>query len=584
VVSPSWNNNAGAATWGNGNAGADGPVSSANSLNNLDYSQTTRDFALTVLPNGDYVVLEGESSGTWVNGTSGTTLDGVNTPDAQNTLVGGPVFSVLPLFSGSAFVMSSNGGGVSAGLTDPNLLSYALTEGQTITVTPDFLTRSLDAGTDVTLQANDDIVIDSPITETASPTAGSFTLQAGRSILLNAGINTAGGNLSLIANDTAADGVVEGLRDPGNAAITMASGVTLNTGGGALSVDLKNSTGNPGSISGTVFQDININGVQDSGEPGIAGQTLYLDLSGSGVFEAGDPISTTDASGNYQFTGLSDGTYTVRQVLLGGALLDTPASGSNQVTLSSGVGVSDVNFAEVPTSISVPLTLPLNTPFPKQGNANADFVEALYRAVLNRDAEPGGLAYWTGLLNSGALSRLQVVQGIRTSPEHFTQEVTDFYFTLLGRAPDPSGLQFWVQGLQDGLAEEQIAFDFLDSPEYLSKGDKYFVDHMYLSLLGRSFDPVGEANWLNSLGDDLSGNPTHPPSLTHEQVIMDFLRSPESLNRLVEGYYEVFLLRLADPQGLSDWLTALQQGGSFLTIGQQFLASDEFYNDAAAER
>jgi hypothetical protein len=30
-------------------------------------------------------------------------------------------------------------------------------------------------------------------------------------------------------------------------------------------------------------------------------------------------------------------------------------------------------------------------------------------------------------------------------------------------------------------------------------------------------------------------------------------------------------------------VTALQQGGSFLAIGQQFLASDEFYSRAAAE-
>ncbi|HLN27482.1 MAG TPA: DUF4214 domain-containing protein [Gemmataceae bacterium] len=340
----------------------------------------------------------------------------------------------------------------------------------------------------------------------------------------------------------------------------------------------------PATISGTVFQDININGAQDPGEPGIAGQTVFLDLSGSGTLQTGDPTATSDSSGNYQFTVSSAGTYTVRQVQLGGVLLKTPASGGNQVTLSNGLSVTGQNFADVPTSIAIPLTLPLSSAFPKQGNGNADFVDALYRAILDRNAEPGGLAYWTNLLNSGALSRLQVVQDIRTSPEHFTQEVTDFYFTLLDRAPDAAGLQSWVQQLENGsLTEEQVAFDFLDSPEYLSKGDKYFVDHMYLSLLGRTFDPVGEANWLNWLGDDLSGNPTHPPSLTHEKVIMDFLRSPESLNRLVEGYYQVFLQRLSDPQGLSDWLAQLNAGASFLIVGQGFLSSDEFYNNAAAE-
>src|SRR5205807_8230189 len=131
--------------------------------------------------------------------------------------------------------------------------------------------------------------------------------------------------------------------------------------------------------------------------------------------------------------------------------------------------------------------LPAHTPFPTQENPNADYVEAVYRAVLDRDADAGGLANWTSQLNSGALTRLQVVQGIRNSPEHFTQEVTAFYLTLLGRAPDPVGLQNWVQHLQSGMREEQIAFYFLDSPEYLSQGDKHFVDAMYQSLLGRSF-------------------------------------------------------------------------------------------------
>jgi hypothetical protein len=200
---------------------------------------------------------------------------------------------------------------------------------------------------------------------------------------------------------------------------------------------------------------------------------------------------------------------------------------------------------------------------------------------LDRNADAGGLANWTGQLNSGAVSRLQVVQGIRNSTEHFTQEVTDFYVTLLNRAPDPQGLQNWVQQLQAGLREEKIAFFFLDSAEYVSKGDKHFVDAMYQSLLGRPFDAAGEAAWLNQLGDDPSGTPTHPATLTHEQVINDFLFSTESETRLTEGYYEVFLLRPADSGGLSSWLTPLQQGAPFLSIAQQFLSSDEFYNRAA---
>jgi hypothetical protein len=75
---------------------------------------------------------------------------------------------------------------------------------------------------------------------------------------LNAGVNTTGGNLTLIANDTTADGVLDSARDPGNAGITMTSGDPLNTGSGALSVDLENSTDKTNNGAGVVtLLDVN---------------------------------------------------------------------------------------------------------------------------------------------------------------------------------------------------------------------------------------------------------------------------------------------------------------------------------------
>jgi hypothetical protein len=52
---------------------------------------------------------------------------------------------------------------------------------------------------------------------------------------------------------------------------------------------------------------------------------------------------------------------------------------------------------------------------------------------------------------------------------------------------------------------------------------------------------------------------------------------------LTGGYYQVFLQRPADAAGMSYWLGQLQQGVLFLTTGQEFVASDEFFNRAAAE-
>lgn len=74
----------------------------------------------------------------------------------------------------------------------------------------------------------------------------------------------------------------------------------------------------PGSISGTVFNDLDADAVRDEGEPAIGGSLIYL--SGTycaGVNGAGSVKSSTvsDDSGHYMFEGLWTGTYAVRIAL-----------------------------------------------------------------------------------------------------------------------------------------------------------------------------------------------------------------------------------------------------------------------------
>lgn len=63
-----------------------------------------------------------------------------------------------------------------------------------------------------------------------------------------------------------------------------------------------------------VFEDLNANGIQDPGEQGISGVTVkLLDADGEAILNNdGNPVvSTTDASGFYEFTGLIPGEYKV---------------------------------------------------------------------------------------------------------------------------------------------------------------------------------------------------------------------------------------------------------------------------------
>jgi uncharacterized repeat protein (TIGR01451 family) len=73
-----------------------------------------------------------------------------------------------------------------------------------------------------------------------------------------------------------------------------------------------------GDIRGNVFNDVNADGVQNTGELGLQNwQVQLLDSTGTTLVTGITNPATTDASGNYDFTGLSPGTYQVREVLQG---------------------------------------------------------------------------------------------------------------------------------------------------------------------------------------------------------------------------------------------------------------------------
>ena len=95
VTSPHWNNDEGAASWGNGSTGTRGTVSAANSLIGSNQSRASEEGdwvgngGVTTLANGNYLVLSylwdrGIGAVTWGNGAFGT--DGV--VSSANSLVG----------------------------------------------------------------------------------------------------------------------------------------------------------------------------------------------------------------------------------------------------------------------------------------------------------------------------------------------------------------------------------------------------------------------------------------------------------------------------------------------------------------
>jgi hypothetical protein len=363
VRSPLWNSNRGAVTWGSATAGVSGTVSDANSLVGSSPNDSVASGGIRTLSNGNYLVLSPHWNGsrgaaTWVSGTTYRTLDGAGTITSQNSLVGTAANAGL-VFGGENAVthtllvalVTEGGGRVTAAVVDPNLLTYALGQNQTVTITPDFLTRTLNTGTAVVLQASNDITINSPITVSAGASGGALTLQAGRSILINASITTDNGALTLIANDRLANGVMDSQRDPGQAVITMADGTTLDTGTGALTVELRDGAGLTNSDSGVITLQTVIAGSLSVGNNGpSAGSDVMLGaVTATGAQSYANPNGTTRVTANFSAGGNTI-TFTDAVALSAGVTL---GAGSDAVSFTGGTVAPDPGLVTVAGSLAL---------------------------------------------------------------------------------------------------------------------------------------------------------------------------------------------------------------------------------------
>ncbi len=148
------------------------------------------------------------------------------------------------------------------------------------------------------------------------------------------------------------------------------------------------------------------------------------------------------------------------------------------------------------------------------------FVERLYRNVLDREGDDAGVAFWTGQLEAGALSRGQVLAGFSEAAEHVeglrapvesglwdadetAASVARLYLAALERAPDAAGLTYWTGAARGGQPLADVADAFAGSVEFQSLygalDDEGYVRLLYGNVLEREADADGVAFWTDEL-------------------------------------------------------------------------------------
>ena len=98
-----------------------------------------------------------------------------------------------------------------------------------------------------------------------------------------------------------------------------------------------------------------------------------------------------------------------------------------------------------------------------------ELITQLYVGYFDRAPDPAGLAFWINVLDSGALTLTEIAQDFAGQPEakatysflnndpavNVVADVEGFieaiYENLFDRAPEPAGLTFWTNVLQNGF-------------------------------------------------------------------------------------------------------------------------------------
>ena len=109
---------------------------------------------------------------------------------------------------------------------------------------------------------------------------------------------------------------------------------------------------------------------------------------------------------------------------------------------------------------------------------NEEYVDRVYQNVLGRGPDAAGKAYWIGQLEAG-LERGTMMAQFSEGPEFKGQtdglvRATMLYVGMLRRAPEPEGLAFWAQQLDNGMPYRQAMGGFLFGPEYAGRMARLF--------------------------------------------------------------------------------------------------------------
>ena len=228
----------------------------------------------------------------------------------------------------------------------------------------------------------------------------------------------------------------------------------------------------------------------------------YYGQTGCIIFR---PQNGTTADKDYSYKVSITGTTSVKDWVQHGDWLCWEDVGEKTFTVNY-----TVDFFSIDDYKNKPVEKPLTDEQKTQIEA---FVRRFYKEVLGRnqaqiDADTAGIANWTNALINGTKSGGEVAYGFVISPEFTNRDLNnaDFlktmYRAFFDREPDDDGYKGWYDKLQSGqVSREQVVAGFCNSGEFNTLCQKYGINPGVLNVPAKS----QPASTLKPLNVDTSG-------------------------------------------------------------------------------
>lgn len=186
--------------------------------------------------------------------------------------------------------------------------------------------------------------------------------------------------------------------------------------------------------------------------------------------------------------------------------------------------------------------------------ANASAIQKIYIAYFNRPADVAGLQYWEGQLDTNKISLASLAQSFSEQVEYkntyggknTADVVTALYKNLFGRAPDTSGLGYWVAQIDSGaITLGKAALAILNGASPISDDGITIANKLnYAAQFTASLDTSAKAaNYNTSLGFEamklvmskvLAGAPV-PSLISHSSLSFPSGHNTVNANETIKG-------------------------------------------------